>query len=238
MKKKAVIIAICCVFFLAITVALSSDWDFNAAPSNTFSAYYNEKVCRFKAENKTAQKGGVVFVGDSLTDSCDLKKYYPDVNSCNRGISGDTVAGVLSRMDVSIFDMKPRVIVILIGINDLNRGFSAEYLVDGYNAILSQIKERLPDAKIILQTLYPMNAKILHSLEPAMDDVCAVNAQIPQIVEKYSGCRIADVYSSLVGADNMLKPEYTTDGLHLSAAGYRTVAAVLLPVINQTLADF
>ena len=65
-------------------------------------------------------KGGVVFFGDSLTEFCDLDKFYPDLNAINRGIAGDTTSGMLERVRSNVVKLDPSVVVFLGGANDLH----------------------------------------------------------------------------------------------------------------------
>jgi lysophospholipase L1-like esterase len=235
-RAVGIVISLLIVFLVAAFSAASA---MHILERDFFPAYYNKKVREFNAENRTAQKGGVIFVGDSLTDGCDLSVYYPGLNAYNRGIGGDTAIGVLKRMDESIFDLEPQLIVILIGVNDLARGYSTQFLFDNLNKILTQIKERLPDAKVILQTLYPVNPEILPAVASLMPNINVVNTRIPFIISAFSGYRYVNVFDALIVShqNKTLKPEYTTDGLHLSDAGYKAVAAVLRPVIDQLLAE-
>ena len=57
----------------------------------------------------------IAFIGDSLTDGYDVKAYYPDFLVSNRGIGGDTTFDLEGRIQVSLYDLKPKVVVMLIG---------------------------------------------------------------------------------------------------------------------------
>ena len=65
----------------------------------------------------------VAFLGDSLTDGYDLEKYYPEFKTANRGIAGETTGGLESRLQVSVYDLKPKVCVMLIGANNMDTMF-------------------------------------------------------------------------------------------------------------------
>lgn len=93
---------------------------------NGRSVYYDFKVCQFEKMNDEEEKNGIVFLGDSITDFCDPDTYYPGLNAVNRGIAGDMTVGVLRRMEASVFALEPRLAVLLIGVNDLSRGYSPE----------------------------------------------------------------------------------------------------------------
>ena len=85
-----------------------------------FTKYNKDKGKRFARENEmhakaaeagTEKVGPVVFLGDSITDYCDLEKFYPGLNCVNRGISGNTTKDILDRMKVSVFDASPSMVV-------------------------------------------------------------------------------------------------------------------------------
>ena len=104
---------------------------YNVGDMDTNRFYAKLKKMQFTLCNGFTKKGKVVFVGDSLTQGCDLKKFYPTVDSVNRGIGGDTLQWLFLRTDCSIFNLKPKVIVFLMGINDLNfYGASIEDMMD------------------------------------------------------------------------------------------------------------
>ena len=59
--------------------------------------------------------------GDSLTEGIDWRELFPDVKILNRGIGGDTSAGVLNRLD-EVIGRHPKIVVLMIGANDLRMG--------------------------------------------------------------------------------------------------------------------
>ena len=83
--------------------------------------YYDTKVAAFKEENKTIEQGSidVAFIGDSLTDHYDVARFYPGITTLNRGIAGDNTYGLYRRLQVSLYDVQPKVVVLLIGSNNL-----------------------------------------------------------------------------------------------------------------------
>ena len=83
-----------------------------------FKEYYDMKVAQFEEENKTIGSVEVAFLGDSLTDGCDLNVYYPQYVTVNRGIGGDTTFGLEKRLKVSAYDVNPKVVVMLICANN------------------------------------------------------------------------------------------------------------------------
>ena len=116
---------------------------------------FNKRVNDFKEYNKCVKEGGIVFVGDSLTENYNVYEYFKGYDVYNRGIGGDTTIGLLSRMEESVYALKPSIVVLLIGINDfeLVEGSSVNSIFENICTIISKIKEHCPDTKIILESL-------------------------------------------------------------------------------------
>ena len=99
----------------------------------------------YEAENEeyADYEVDVAFLGDSLTDMYDVKTYYPQYLVSNRGIGGDTTFDLENRLQASVYDLKPKVAVMLIGANNFDTMF------DNYERILMGLDEHLPNPKII-----------------------------------------------------------------------------------------
>ena len=172
------------------------------------AGYYNARIEQYTNENKSINKGEVevAFIGDSLTDGYDLKEYYPDLVTVNRGIGGDTTFGVEKRLQVSLYDIQPKVVVMLIGANNLSTMF------ENYERILISMKNNLPQSKIVLISLTSMGGDWGKNNNLAAFN----NVKIKALAEKY-GFEFVDVYTPLLNMeDNEIYDEYTTDGGHLS----------------------
>ncbi|MBQ4444133.1 MAG: hypothetical protein II896_05740 [Clostridia bacterium] len=195
---------------------------------------YNTSCLAFRTENRFAKKGGVVFVGDSITDFCNLDTYYPELNAVNRGISGDTIEGILGRLDVSIFDLEPSVVVLLGGANNFAEGYDdvETFVIDTYRAILSQIKARLPQTKVVVQSVYPVSDVSFHNrYKYGHGHIRAINAKLEELTLSM-GYVYADVYSVLATGDEEFDSRYTDDGLHPNAKGYAAISAYLRPIVD------
>ena len=146
MKKKTKIIILCvCALLLVGGIVAASivlpRYIKDQKLKKLTEEYYNTKVASFEKENPTLSGADVVFLGDSLTDGCDLEKYYPEYSSVNRGISGDTTDGLLNRLKVSACDVDPKAVVLLIGVNDISSGVKPNELSDNYEKIITGLKE-------------------------------------------------------------------------------------------------
>lgn len=233
MKNKLIISTILVLILLILssfvyifTVYLpqkQAEQEFAAAMEN----YYNAKVESFTEENKSIIPGEteVVFIGDSLTDGYDLSVYYPDLITLNRGIGGDTTIGLEKRLQVSLYEVQPKVVVMLIGANNLGTMF------DNYENILISLKKNLPYSKIILISLTSMGDNWGRNNHLAAYN----NVKIRALAEKY-GYEFVDVYTPLLNFEtDEIYAEYTTDGGHLTHEGYVILTGEIRPVIDRLL---
>ena len=196
--------------------------------------------CRaFRMGNKFEKKGGVVFVGDSITDFCNLDAYYPGLNAVNRGISGDTIEGVRGRLEESIFGLSPSLVVILGGANNFAEGYDdvETHIIETYRDILSQIKARLPKTKVLVQSVYPVSDVSFHNrYKYGHGHVEAINQKLKELVQSF-GYKFADVYSVITSGDEEFDAKYTDDGLNPNANGYKIISEYLRPIIDAMLAE-
>lgn len=233
MKRKAFIMMISLVF-LAILSSLfyifmkylpekRAQEEFTAM----LEEYYNAKIETFVEENKSITPGEVevAFIGDSLTEGYDVECYYPDLVAVNRGIGGDTTFGVEKRLQVSLYDIQPKVVVMLIGANNCDTMF------ENYENILISMKQNLPDSKIILLSLTSMGGGWGKNNQLAAYN----NVKIKALAEKYS-YEFVDLYTPLLNMEtNEIYEEYTTDGGHLTPKGYMILTQEIRPVLDRLL---
>jgi lysophospholipase L1-like esterase len=81
---------------------------------------------RYHAENEKlklqpVEAGRVVFIGDSITDAWKLSQYFPGKPYVNRGIEAQTTPQILARMTEDVINLKPEVMIVLAGTNDISR---------------------------------------------------------------------------------------------------------------------
>ena len=193
--------------------------------SRQFREYYGAKLTLYEEENAENPNPDVVFLGDSLTDGCPLETYYPDYKTLNRGIGGDTTFDLEKRLQVSAYDANPKVLVLLIGGNNLYTMF------ENYETILQGIKQNIPETKVILVSLTAMGGKWAKKNEIAALN----NVRIELLAEEY-GFYFVDVFTPLFDPETMqVKQGYTADGAHFTAEGYAVVSAEINKAIVAVL---
>ena len=189
--------------------------------------YYASKLERYREENEAYgdYEVDVAFLGDSLTDGYDVAAYYPQYVTVNRGIGGETTYGLAERMDVSLYELKPKVAVMLIGGNNLGT------MLENYEDILRGMSQTLPDTKVVLVSLTSMGKSLADKNKTAAYN----NAIIKKLAEKYS-FEFVDLYTPLLDLETgEIRAEYTSDGAHLTPEGYRVFTDTLTPTLKKLL---
>lgn len=212
--------------FLAFTAFCGCEKDDDWAEK--VAAYRAQKMATYTEENARYAdfEVDVAFLGDSLTDGYDVQAYYPQYVVSNRGISGETTVGLQERMQVSLYDLQPKVAVMLIGANNMDT------MMDNYEALLQGFVENVPNTKIVLLSLTSMSGEWGKKNQLAAYN----NVQIKMLAEKYSFAYV-DLYSALMNLETgEIYDDYTTDGGHLTALGYQVLTQTITPVLAEQLA--
>jgi lysophospholipase L1-like esterase len=177
-------------------------------------AYWLEKKSFFETFGALAS---TVMIGDSLTDDAEWREIFPGVATVNRGVGGDTTAGVLRRMN-SITSAHARKAFIMIGINDFKEGRSVDAAFRDYRSIVSRLNEA--GMKVFVQSTVLCNQAKAEWIS------CAENqGKIRELNRRLAALASAnvvfiDINPGLTDADG-LKGELTYDGVHLNGEGYR-----------------
>lgn len=193
---------------------------------------YSRKVKSFKILNQSIKPGGTVFIGDSITEQFRLSKYFPNINIYNRGIGGDTVAGLLKRLDESVFELKPEKVFICIGTNDIAKKIPVDTIVQQLCALMHILAEKLPEAKILVISILP----VYSGDSPDIDKLIIyprTNELIRELNKKIlnmssdGNFSYINVHDKLTDNSCQLDINLTTDGLHLNKSGYEVFAKAL-----------
>lgn len=193
--------------------------------------YWDQKTSLFEVLPISEQD--IVFVGNSITDGGEFNELFGLDNIKNRGIRSDVITGVEKRI-TQVTTGHPAKIFLLIGINDVSHGLSADQLAERYERLVSKIKEQSPDTKLYLQSVMPINNDFgrYKNLKGRESVIPALNSRIAEIAEKF-GATYVDLWPALAGSNGKLRSEFTNDGLHLNGAGYRAWSAAIDPLVRE-----
>jgi lysophospholipase L1-like esterase len=200
------------------------------------------QLARYRDANRTvgAPKPGenrVVFMGDSITDGWKLAEYFPDKPYVNRGISGQTTPQMLIRFRPDVIELKPRLVVILAGTNDIAGNTGPMALEDIERNFESMVElARVNDIRVVLASVMPVHdsgrAKMTDHRPP--ETIRRLNEWIKQYAAQHKLVYL-DYFSAMVGADGLMRPELANDGLHPNATGYKLIAPLAEQAIERAL---
>jgi lysophospholipase L1-like esterase len=155
----------------------------------------------------------IVFIGNSITENGgSWASRFESNNVVNRGKVGDETEGVIKRLG-EICYYKPAKVFLLIGINDLWRGRSVGLVSQNILNIADTIGKYSPTTKLFVQTILPTTNLGLVSEIKQANDILKANAS----VKNYT---LIDLHSLFADPNDLLKSEYSLDGLHINEAGY------------------
>ncbi|MGA2299123.1 MAG: GDSL-type esterase/lipase family protein [Candidatus Acidiferrum sp.] len=186
----------------------------------------------------------VVFMGDSITEgwgqqgsatSPDRVEFFPGKPYFNRGISGQTTPQMLVRFRQDVIELKPKVVVLLAGTNDIAENTGKMTLGEIGNNIASMSElARANGVRVVLSSVLPASEFHWHEgLEPA-PKIRALNAWIKEYAAK-NGFVYVDYYSRMANSEGGLKAELSPDGVHPNQAGYEIMAPLAEAGIAEAL---
>jgi len=197
---------------------------------NKFGTYYNQRLTLFEKLPDT--KGEIIFLGNSITDGGEWCELLGNPKAKNRGISGDTTEGVLFRLN-EVTRSKPKMVFLLIGINDLSRGVSKDTVNHNICRIADRIRKDSPKTKVFIQSILPVSDTfgLFKNHTNKTDDVLWINSQLKTWCDK-ENVGFVDLYSRFKIADSeRLNPQLTNDGLHLTGDGYLLWIEIIKPLV-------
>ncbi|MGE0130502.1 MAG: SGNH/GDSL hydrolase family protein [Blastocatellales bacterium] len=199
-------------------------------------------LIRYGSENTELPKpkpdeDRVVFLGDEITERWGEgnAKFFPGKPYLNRGIAGQTTPQMLVRFRQDVIKLKPKVVVILAGMNDI--ASFHEPITQGMFAenIMSIVElARANNIKVVLASLTPINDyHSKQSLTRPFGKIIGMNNWLEDYAAK-TGSVYLNYYSAMAEGRN-LKRNLSDDGLLPNTAGYAVMAPLAEAAIAQAL---
>jgi lysophospholipase L1-like esterase len=176
----------------------------------------------------------VVFMGNSITDAWAqyFDSMFPGKPYVGRGISGQTTPQMLVRFRQDVIALKPAVVVILAGTNDIagNTGPSTLEMIEDNLASKTELAQA-NGIRVVLSSVLPVfDYPWKPGLEPA-PKIVALNAWIRNYATAH-GAIYLDYYTAVADERGGMRSNLSTDGVHPNEAGYRVMA----PLAEQAIA--
>ena len=187
----------------------------------------------------------VVFLGDSITDGWDNPVnggFFPGKPYIDRGISGQTTPQMLIRFRRDVIELKPEVVVILAGTNDI-AGNTGPMTLEAIEDNLLSIAElaRVHGIRVVFSSLLPVSDYEVRDGKPIVQTVRRPPEQIKALnnwMKDYSvknHLTYLDYYSAMVDEKGYLKDELSNDGLHPNVKGYQVMTPLAEAAIASSL---
>jgi acyl-CoA thioesterase-1 len=195
-------------------------------------------ACLAACENRDAGgTGRVVFLGDSITAGYGLppNQAYPalvqeKINAerpgyvaVNAGVSGDTTADGLQRVD-GLLGEPVAVFVAALGVNDAEDGLPAAAAEANLQRIMEKVREAYPKAELVIAGI-----ALPKLMSPGQ--IAEYGAMFRRVADRNGAALIADLVAGVAGRREMNQP----DGIHPNAAGQREVASTVWEVLRGLL---
>jgi len=193
-------------------------------------------------------KPRVVFLGDSITDNWNnsgFGGFFPGKGYINRGISGQTTPQMLLRFRADVLALKPAVVVLLAGTNDIagNTGPMTPEAIEDNIAMMCDLA-RANGVRMVLSSVMPVSdyakdasgAVVNRTRQRPPEKIAALNAWLKDYAQR-EGHVYLDYVTPLADEKGFLKADLADDGLHPNAKGYALVAPVVEQAIAAALKD-
>jgi lysophospholipase L1-like esterase len=213
----------------------------NPAPEDPMRTDW-ANLAKYQEDNRkiglpAAGETRVVFMGNSITEGwiMNMPEFFKENNYVDRGISGQTTPQMLIRFHPDVVDLKPAVVVILAGINDIagNTGPSTQKMIENNMAAMVEIA-KANGIRVVLSSVLPAyDFPWRPGMQPA-EKVVALNIWIKNYAQTHD-CVYVDYFTPMADERNGLKAEYSVDGVHPTLAGFQVMAPLVKQAIQQAL---
>ncbi len=197
--------------------------------------WWRERNAKANAE---ARRGDVdlVFIGDSITQGWEgggaeaWKEYYANRRALNLGFSGDRTQHVIWRLENGNLEgIEPKAFVVMIGTNNTGHLMQpAEEVAAGIERIVGILRERFPEAKVMLLGVFPRGQQ---PLDEARLNNMAINQRIRHL-DDGQHVIYRDIGATFLEPDGTISKEVMPDALHLTPQAYQRWAAAIEPTLK------
>ena len=170
----------------------------------------------------------VLFLGDSIVEYFPLYELLKTPKTViNRGIRGYRSDLLLEHLESFLFGQAVDKIFLLIGTNDIGKEIPQQETVKNVENIIQTITRNYPLAEICLLSVLPVNETATYKKRVhrrSNQKIQALNHAYQELASAYMNVTFLNIYDNLLDEAGQLKESFTTDGLHLTVAGYQVLA--------------
>ncbi len=169
----------------------------------------------------------ILFLGHSLIEFFDWQGRFPDHRVASLGKAGETVEGLLSRLE-GIIREYPHADLIFIMTGTNNVAMEDHDFLDAYRKIMEKLSSAYPEAGIYVHSILPIMLEWITG-----EDIQRANRSIREMAEE-TGAGFIDIYPLFTDMEGKAVRDYfLEDGVHLSDKGYSVWTGVLESIVNR-----
>ena len=173
----------------------------------------------------------MIFIGDSIVEYYPLQELLGTAKTIvNRGIRGYQTGLLLDNLDAHLYGDAVDQIVLLIGTNDIGKDVSMNETLDNLERVIQSVAREYPLSQIKLLSILPVNEGEEYKQTVYIrtnEKIREWNQAFEALASAYMQVDFLPIYDSLTDSEGQLQSAYTTDGLHLSVAGYQALSDTL-----------
>ena len=173
----------------------------------------------------------IIFIGDSIVEYYPLQELFGTAKTIvNRGIRGYQTRLLLENLDAHLYGDAVDQIVLLIGTNDIGKDIPMNEALDNLERVIQSIAREYPLSQIKLVSILPVNEGEEYKQTVYIrtnEKIREWNQAYEALASAYVQADFVPIYDSLTDSEEQLQSAYTTDGLHLSVAGYQALSETL-----------
>ena len=234
MNSKFLKLALC-----LVVAFVSSNMEIMAQKNNDWAGLRRYAKANKELPAPAKKENRVVFMGNSITEGwVEIRPdFFKENGYIGRGIGGQTSSQFVVRFRPDVINLKPTLVVINAGTNDVAENTGPFDLQTTFGNIVSMVElAKANKIKVILTSVLPA-AKFgwNKNITDAPAKIEALNALIKEYAKK-NKIPYVDYYTPMVtGPERALNPAYSKDGVHPTAEGYEVMEALIKPVIDKAL---
>ena len=173
----------------------------------------------------------IIFIGDSIVEYYPFQELLGTAKTIvNRGIRGYQTGLLLENLDAHLYGDAVDQIVLLIGTNDIGKDIPMNDALDNLERVIQSIAREYPLSQIKLLSILPVNEGEEYKQTVYIrtnEKIREWNQAYEALASTYMQVDFVPIYDSLTDSKGQLQSAYTTDGLHLSVAGYQALSDAL-----------
>ena len=173
----------------------------------------------------------MIFIGDSIVEYYPLQELLGTAKTIvNRGIRGYQTGLLLDNLDAHLYGDAVDQIILLIGTNDIGKDVPMSQALTNLESVIQSISRDYPLSQIKLVSILPVNEGEEYKQTVYIrtnEKIREWNQAYEALASAYMQVDYLPIYDSLTDSEGQLQSAYTTDGLHLSVAGYQALSDIL-----------